>query len=164
MSRGITLIEVLISLLIIVILAIAVIPSYISYLQYARVTGAANQLYYTLVLARGEALKRQTPVFVNFVTGTAWCYGVNPTTGCSCNIAGSCTLGRSGSDAAAGLDLTATGLSNSALQFDSTHGRTSSTSTFTFSVTGQNTAISVKVDQLGHVQICSNSISGYQGC
>lgn len=164
MSRGITFIEVLIGLLIVAILAVAVIPSYVSHLQYARITGAANHLYYTLVLARSEALKRQTPVFVNVVSGSAWCYGANPSSGCSCNVANSCALGRSGSDVTAGLSLTTSGLSSGALQFDSTHGRTNSTSTLTFTVTGQNTAITLKIDQLGHAQICSNTISGYQGC
>lgn len=163
-SRGLNLIELLISLGIVVILATIVIPSYMYYLQTNRLIGAANHLYYQLQYARTEAVKRNTPVYVSLQTGSNWCYGINPGAACSCSSASSCTLGTITASSASGLSMSATGIPSSAIRFESNHGGAGSNSTITFTISGQTDSMTVKVGMLGSLQICSDDISGYQPC
>lgn len=162
--QGVNLIELLAALVIAAILATVAVPSYVYYLQSNRLIGATNSLYYALQDARAEAIKRSTSVYVSFQTGSNWCYGINSGTACNCSSPSSCNIGSANYTSVSGLSLSATGLTGSSIQFESNHGAAGASSTVTFTLAGQSTAMSVEIGILGSLQICSGQISGYQSC
>ena len=163
-QKGITLIELLITIVIIAVLVIIGIPSFVNYLQENRLIGTTQNLYYTLQYARSEAVKRNTTMYVVFQTGSNWCYGINPGSSCSCSTAGSCTLGSVSSNSAQPMSLSTSGLTSNTIQFEPLHGASYISGTITYTLTGSSNAMSVKVNLLGSLQVCSNQISGYPTC
>src|SRR5690348_13711365 len=88
-QHGFTLWELLITLLVAGILIGIGVPNVMEFQRNGAMTAAANQLLTGLIVARTEAVKRQTPV--------GWCLSANPTAAiptCSPNaVANSATLG-----------------------------------------------------------------------
>jgi len=82
-QRGFGWVEALIALAILAILAVAAVPSLRSSFQAARFRNALRDLSASLELARGEAIRRNGPMFVSIVDGPAWCVGVG-TSPCAC--------------------------------------------------------------------------------
>jgi Tfp pilus assembly protein FimT len=162
--KGITLIELLVMLAIVLISTLLAIPLFTSLMQHYRITTAADELYATLQYARTEAVKRNTSVYVSVTTGDTWCYGINTGSTCSCSTAGSCNLGSVSAPAAQLLSLSATGLSSNAFYFDNTHGGASTAVTLTFTLYGQSSLITTSVSRLGNIQTCSTGINGYTAC
>jgi prepilin-type N-terminal cleavage/methylation domain-containing protein len=160
-SRGLTLIELLISLTIVGILIMAAVPTFISMYQEYRLGTNIQNVYYVLQYAKSAAIKNNQTIYVNFNNGTAWCYGMKANSTCDCTQANNCTLGTYSAPTTQDISLSTTGLNNNTLQFDGTHG-SASTSTITFTL-GSNT-ISVSIGALGNMRICSNQISGYPTC
>ena len=76
-SRGFTLIELMIALVITAILIALATPSYQNTIQKRRVTSAAESIASLLALAQGEAIKRNELVAVSIMreSGTSWCVG-----------------------------------------------------------------------------------------
>ena len=70
--QGVSLLEVLVTLVIIGILALIAVPSYNEMIEGQRLRGAAEALASDLRWARSEAIKRSVPVRVAFTTGSAW--------------------------------------------------------------------------------------------
>lgn len=164
LCKGITLIELLVMLAVIVISTLLAIPLFTSLIQYYRITTAADELYSSLQYARTEAVKRNTSVYVSITTGDSWCYGINTGSTCNCASAGSCNLGSVSAPAAQLLSLSATGLSSNAFYFDNTHGGASNSVTMTFTLYGQSSLITTSISRLGSVQTCSTGITGYTAC
>lgn len=162
--KGITLIEMLVMLGIVVILTLLSIPGFQSLIQYYRVTREAERLYSMLQYARTESVKRNVNVYVSFTTGSSWCYGINTSSTCNCATAGSCNLGSVSPPTSTQTTLSATGLSGNSFYFDSTHGGSSSTATVTFTLFGQSSLITTSISRLGNIQACSTGISGYTAC
>lgn len=160
---GITLIELLIVLAIVIILAATAVPSFITYLQTNRLTSATENMYYTLQYARSEAIKRNVTVYVSFKTGNSWCYGVNPGSTCTCDVANSCTLGSTQAPSGGQLTLTATGLTSNSLHFEPNHGAATASSKITIT-NGQGTAMGVDVGLLGSLLLCSSQVPGFPVC
>jgi len=164
MRKGITLIEVLVMLAVVVILTLLSIPLFSSLIQHYRITSAAEQLYSTLQYARTEAIKRNTSVYVSVTTGDTWCYGVNTGSTCTCSTAGSCNLGSVSAASAGVLTLSATGLSSNSFYFDNTHGGASNSVTLTYTLFGQSSLITTSISRLGSISTCSTGITGYTAC
>lgn len=72
LSSGFTLIEMMVVLCIITILAGVVIPSFQSMLRNQRVKSASFELFSSLVVARSEAIKRNTDVTITPATSGHW--------------------------------------------------------------------------------------------
>lgn len=89
-ALGLTVIELLISLVILGVLLALTIPSFNEAFQKNRLKGAGERLAAETQFARGEALSRRTPVTVVVNSGSEWCLGVNQgNTGCDCSISDS---------------------------------------------------------------------------
>lgn len=92
-QNGVTLIELMVTVIVLSILAALAIPAYQTMVEKRRLRGAAETLSGELQFAKMESIKTTTPVRIDFtVTDAAnWCYGVS-TAGCDCTTAGSCTI------------------------------------------------------------------------
>jgi prepilin-type N-terminal cleavage/methylation domain-containing protein len=162
--KGLTLIELLVTLAIVVITALIAIPGFNTLIKYYRITGAAQQLYSALQYARTEAVKRNANVYMSVTTGDSWCYGFNTGSTCSCSTAGSCNLGSYSASAPLQLTLSATGLTSNAIYFTSTHGGSSSSATFTYTNYGLTSLITTSISMLGSISVCSTGVNGYTAC
>jgi type IV fimbrial biogenesis protein FimT len=149
---------------IIAVLTILTLPSLLSFNQEHNTTMTAEDLYYSLQYARSEAVILNSTVYVNFQTGSNWCYGINATTNCNCSVANSCTLKVKKAPSSGATTLSATGLTTNSLTFEPTHGAAGAKSVLTFTATGIATAMSVEVPIMGSAVLCSANISGYSVC
>lgn len=161
---GLTLFEMLVVLTIVIILTVLTLPLFLNFNNEYHATATTQNLYYALQYARSEAVKRDATVYVNFQTGTSWCYGINAGSNCTCSVANSCGLGTVTAPASSDLTLTATGLTGGSISFEGSHGAAGAASTITFTVTGQSTAMGLDVAIMGDLQMCSTTISGYSAC
>ncbi len=85
--KGFTLIELMITVVVLGVLAALALPSFQSILEGRRLVGAADDLYSNIQYARSEAIKRNETIRVQVTTGTNWCFGIDDDTGavCDCN-------------------------------------------------------------------------------
>jgi Tfp pilus assembly protein FimT len=157
-----TLIEFLIAILLISIVAAIAVPYFRSFIVNYRIAANAENLYSVLQYARTEAVKRNSNVYVSFVTGSNWCYGVNAGSACTCSSAGSCALNTTSADNAGVTSLSSTYSSN--MYFEGTHGAASASGSFTFTLTSGSSLIQVNIGHLGNISECSTGISGYTAC
>ena len=97
-GRGLTLIELVVTVLVAGILIAIAIPSFNQMFQKNRLKGAAERLAAETQLARAEALARREPITVSVTAGTNWCLGLDEgVAGCDCSVddasdATACTL------------------------------------------------------------------------
>jgi type IV fimbrial biogenesis protein FimT len=106
--RGLTLMEVMVTVAIMAILLVLAVPSFNSFLARGRLTGAAEGLALDLQLAKSEAIRGDTPVRLTFSSGNAWCYGSVPTnSSCTCAPTNTCTLRQVDSSSYAGVTMSA---------------------------------------------------------
>ena len=161
---GLTLLESLSALVVVVILTAMAVPSFMTFLQERRLTLTAENLLYALETARSEAIKRNTSVYVSFQTGDNWCYGINTGSNCSCSTPSSCNLGAVSASASQQISLSTTGITSSNFQFEGSRGASNvNNALVTLTLYGQTTSISVLIPILGNLQLCS-SMSGYGAC
>ena len=92
-NKGFTLAELLISLAVFSIVTAISITSYQHLLSDQSLSHAAKQVYYTLKLAKTEAIKRNQKIYVQFCQQQlAWKVGVSETAACDCFKANSCQI------------------------------------------------------------------------
>lgn len=72
---GFTLIELMVTLVLLAVLLTLSAPSFIAYQRNAELTSAANSFVAALSAARSEAMKRQVRAFVIPLSGTNWATG-----------------------------------------------------------------------------------------
>jgi Tfp pilus assembly protein FimT len=162
--KGLTLIELIVMLAVVMILTLIAIPSFTNITQHYRITSAAENLYAALQYARTESIKQNANIYVSFTTGDSWCYGINSGSTCNCATAGSCNLGSYSAPGPGLLSLSATGLSSNSIYYSSVHGGVSSAATITFTLYGQSSLITTSISTLGEIQTCSTGIIGYNAC
>lgn len=76
-SRGVTMVEIIITLAIVAILTVIAVPSFTGTIQRARTLSEANSLVNDIQYARGEAIKRGLPVSLCASKDGAVCTGAN---------------------------------------------------------------------------------------
>lgn len=168
--RGFTLVEVATTLSIMVVLAMAAVPSFSDFLDRAAVRGAAEGAVDLISDARAEAVKNSLDVAVAMQgSGTAWCLGANaasPPSGgqpasaasaCDCGDAAQCQVSgqRLATDAAAfpGVRLVN---AMAPLTFDRQMGVVSPLGTRSLTLTSPRGKydLAVEVNALGHARLC----------
>lgn len=162
--KGFTLVEMIVTLVIVVILTLVSIPSMISIVRNYRISGVADNLYYDLQNARAEAVKRNTNVYVSFTTGDSWCYGLNVGSACDCNVANSCGLGATSASSSQQITLSLSGYGGNSVYFEGSHAAANASGSVTFTLYGQSSLITISIGRLGNLQMCSTGIGGYQAC
>lgn len=92
-QTGLTLMELLCSVIIMVLLLSLAIPGYQNLSEHLQLKTAAETLLGQLQLARMEAIKLNMPVRLDFTINspTDWCYGLS-ITDCNCTQLNSCQL------------------------------------------------------------------------
>jgi len=77
-ARGFTLIELMVTLAVVTILAMVAVPTMTEFFERGRLRGAADELVSFLAKARGEAVRLNRDVRVDFGGSPAsWCVGAN---------------------------------------------------------------------------------------
>ncbi|MDG1733512.1 MAG: GspH/FimT family protein [Thalassotalea sp.] len=186
--KGLTLIEVLITILIISILAGVAGPSFLRSFETRKLVSATEQLYSNLQLARSESLARSSNIYVR-LTGSgsnSWRYGISETSNCDPSLSNSndaaCYLvvddgdgnivagddhvlhttdGADHKDITIALDFP--DMVNEEITFNPMNGTSSLSGSFVLTNSLGDTA-TVKLSKLGTAKICSNDIGGYKNC
>ena len=114
--RGFTMIELMVTLLVIVVLLLVAIPSFMSFRQRAALRGSAEQALSMWNQARFEAAKRNSKIKFGIVEDDgAFCIGVATTADaaddvpCDCMADGECDVARFPTDQAEWRGVTLTG-------------------------------------------------------
>jgi prepilin-type N-terminal cleavage/methylation domain-containing protein len=157
--RGLTLMELMVTVAILAILVALAMPSFNAYLAKGRLSGAAEALAQDLQLARSEALRRNDAVTISFTSGTAWCYGtILSDTACNCTQTGNCSLRRVDNSDYAGVTMSAVSFGSPAATFTAFMPRqglaNDGTVEFTHASAG---TLRVSLGTAGQVRICSTS-------
>lgn len=93
LQKGFTLIELLIILVILGIILFISTASYQALFADQSISHAVKQVYYTIKLAKSEAVKRNKRIYVTFCQqATSWRVGISDFSGCDCFTLQSCQL------------------------------------------------------------------------
>ena len=160
--RGLTVIELMVTVAIMAILLVVGVPSFNDFLAKGRLVGAAEALAQDLQLARSEALRSNAPVTLSLSSGNAWCYGSVPgATACNCNTASACTLRQVGRADYRGVTMGAPTFAGNAVTFTAHQGLANAGTvdfTFTQPTAGNpNAALRVSLGAGGQVSVCSTA-------
>lgn len=92
--RGFTIIELMITIVVLATLVALAVPSMTGVLERRKVHGAGEKLFADLIYAKTEAIKQNSAVRVSFMgNGATWCYGIaDDGAACDCTAA-DCTVG-----------------------------------------------------------------------
>lgn len=164
-QKGITLIEVLVGLILLIIAGLMALPSFTEYLERQRLKASAEGLAASLNLARSEALAQQQFVYVQLAgQGSArWCYAVSQAAKCDCFSTACDALQRVDSARQPGIELGST--SRSTFRFNWKNGSATGangTASFVGQKTGQQ--LCVVLSNLGRVRMITskqNPVAGY---
>ncbi|CAD5373625.1 Pilus assembly protein FimT [Rubrivivax sp. A210] len=149
-ARGVTLIEMVIAIAVLVLLATLALPAFQARLDRQRLAAAAEALATDLAEARFEAVRRGQAAYVEPAEqGGAWCWAVSTQSGCTCDQAQPCQLRAVQSSSYKGikliephavrLDPDGTAETQASAVFESRHGE----------------RLRVDLQALGRVRICT---------
>lgn len=177
-QRAFTLLELLITVAVLAIIASFAVPSMRSAAEKRRITGAAEEIYSQLQLARSEAIARSQPVFMNIDDGADWAIGISSDATCdpSDNVP-ACTL----PDAANNNPVTrrftfndhqdvSIAASANQIIFRSQRGTATGANIDITSTGDMGYVMSVVIGPLGQISMCSPNadvskyVSGYRPC
>lgn len=159
---GFTWLEIMISIVIVGVLALAAVPVVRHLVIQSRVIAASENFAEQIRLARSEAIQRQLTVYVNLKTGSSWCYGSKSSSTCDCSLSSNCSMTSVSGSIYPSVTVSATGFTGGNVSFDSTRGLLSEASTVSFNE--DDKTITVTLSRLGLVSLCSTNVSGYTAC
>jgi len=170
-NRGLTLIELMITLSIFSILLGYATPAMHDLFVKKRLQSAATKIYTDLRFAQSEAIKLNTPIFVSFShTKDQWCYGLNLREPCDCNQAQSCKLAENehtvNQSMFRNISIIKSKFAGNKQHtaFDPLKGFASAGGSKNGTIwlaSATRDLVAIVVSRLGRVRICSPTISGY---
>jgi len=181
---GVTLIELMVTIGVLAILAVAGIPSFLDYFDRSAVRGAADGVISLISDARAEAVKNDLDVNIAMTgSGNAWCVGANAAsapsggfpaqgaTACDCSDSSQCFVsGQHLVFAATDFPGVQAGSSMTAMTFDSRLGIVSPLASRSLTLTSPRGKydLAVQVNPLGQARLCvpasKPSIAGVPSC
>lgn len=166
-SYGFTLFEMMVTLAAMAIIITTIVPEFSGMKEKHKIRGAAEIISSDLQLARSEAIKTNQSVSLSFSgVGTAnWCYGINDTSGCNCDVSNACqvdgnTVRVVGSDEFSNINLSTT-FNDQAATFDPDRGTTNSGTT---TLTANDKTVKIILSAIGRISLCSNDYPFYPDC
>lgn len=190
--RGITLVEILITILIMSILATIAGPSFVESFEKRRLVSATQDIYSHIQLARSESITRSKEIFlgINASSTTDWSVGLSEFAACDPSItsnvnASACVLKIDNGDGAdvSADDLVLTAVTSddhedikltrmggwsslSSASFDPMRGTIKgSGSHLHFVLTStQGRVVHIRTSLVGNIDICSNDLTEYRSC
>ncbi|TRX54417.1 GspH/FimT family pseudopilin [Thalassomonas sp. M1454] len=189
-TKGLTLIEVLITILIISILAGVAGPSFLRSFDSRKLVSATEQLYSHLQLARSESLTRSASIYwtANSLGSKSWAFGFSTSASCdplitSNTAANACVLNIDDGDGnyvaadddvlhrISGSDFdditirrTYTSLATDAITFDHLRGTIDQNNRYYTLTSALGSTVRIHLTLLGRVKICSDDLSDYKDC
>ncbi|MDR2876642.1 MAG: GspH/FimT family pseudopilin [Chromatiales bacterium] len=169
LCRGFTLIELMLVISLIAIVLTSSLPSFSALIDRQRLRAAGADVHAALLLARGEALRRDTTVAVSFAPATSlapWCYGMNDAGPCDCRTSSNCVNTgmpariRQGGDFP-GVALTTNFTPQQTAVFHPARG-TATPGTVRLSNNAGN--LHIVVSSLGRIRICSPEGRDFPAC
>ena len=177
-QKGFTLIELLITVVIMGILVALAAPSFFGILESRKLKGAAENFQVDLMFIKTEAIKRNSPVRIQFKFDTAgadptkWCYGMKVNAACDCfetvstevdycEIDG-VTKVVNRSDYGDNVLLAANPFATSIVSFTPLRGQVFAGNA-KFSLSG-GAEVKVSTNSRGRTTICSDNGLGFEGC
>jgi type IV fimbrial biogenesis protein FimT len=179
-NHGFTLIELMITLVVLAVLLTIAVPAMTSFAEKRRVISTAEQIYSQLQLARSEAIARSQAVFFNFSNGASWAVGFSTDAACdpvsntpACTLSDTNNVGNN----AITHRVTAADHANTSLAADvasitfSPQRGTATPATINITSTGNiGYVMTVTVGLLGQIGMCSSDadaskyVTGYRPC
>ncbi|WNC73348.1 GspH/FimT family protein [Thalassotalea psychrophila] len=188
---GLTLIEILITILILSILAGVAGPSFLDSFDKRKLISATEQLYSSLQQARSESLSRSKTIYWKATTlrSKNWAFGMSEDAFCNPLItvntdANACVLTVDDGDGdynaeddavmhrISGLDFdeisikrSYSGSTTDEIKFDPTRGTTDVGGYRYYTLTSElGKDVQIRLSIIGTIKICSDDISDYEGC
>lgn len=158
---GFSLIELMVTLVVVGVLAVVSIPIVRHLLIEGRLIAAAETFSSQCRAARSEAISRQQTVYLNVQTGSSWCYGSNVASSCTCSP-NNCGISSVTGTLYPNVSVSATGFSSGDISIDGARGLLSAAASVSFTQSGKT--ITVSLSRLGLVSLCSTDVSGYSAC
>lgn len=178
--RGLSLVELMMSIVLIAIGAALALPSFSDQVQKRQITQGAEQLASFINSAQGEAIKSNSEVWVswNLDASNDWCIGANSDSSCDCTQTDACQVnGQSfviDNTSASNRELIHSisgGGDDNAYSFDPVRGLMSDLDDaleFELRSNNEEFRLNLQVNNAGRVLLCSDSathaIPGYQVC
>lgn len=173
-SQGVTVIELMITLVVVGILASIAVPSYNEFMKRSKLTGAAEKVFGHLQYARSESIASGKDIFVYFeeTSGANWCIGVSDddVAGCGCSTTASmakCTINGAPARFVRGEDypniLLTTDFTDNDTGFLAPRSVAIETGGVSLALPAYG-AVEVRMNVLGRMRLCSDTLSVYAGC
>lgn len=163
-SRGLTMIEMLVTVTIVAILLAIALPSFTNFVARGRVAGAAEATAQDFHLIKTEAIRNNNDVTISFNEGSSWCYGaIKSSSPCVCTTTNSCSLRAASSIEFPSVSMAVVSGSNQST-FSALRGMGSPIEIeYSSSDAGK---LRVSMNAAGRVSICrvSGSFSSYPAC
>lgn len=161
---GVSLVEILAVIILTLIFAILIAPSYITYITDRRLASAALALSEQVNLARITAIERNQSITLSFTTGSNWCFGIAlGTNTCNCSpLSNTCTLGSFNNTQFPDVSTLAitSGFAANYTTFNPIRGSVNAIGKVTFTNSAGKT-IDVTINKIGITHICSTDVGGY---
>ena len=169
-QRGVSLLEMMITVSIIAIVVATQAPSVASMQRSLQLKGALENTYFAFQHARSAAVSSGNDITVDINPGTNWCIALSDTGACDCATVNSCTVDnveqivRSSDYSLITMQDLNFGANNNTV-FDSVQGLSLGNAGSTVLTDGTNEG-RVALNNMGRSRICvqNGDIGGYQAC
>jgi len=161
-ARGLTLLELLVTLAIVAVMMTLALPSFGSILARHRLKAAAEQLSADLGELRLLSAHRGQALHLNLQPGTQWCYALATVSGCDCRVVQSCQLKTVRASDHPGVTL----LAGAELRVDARNIGPLQDSGQALLQGSEGAQLRVGLTPLGRPKVCAPgaAVPGYPGC